>query len=67
MSDLQGKLLKLGTGFRLVLSFNLLLQVSCWDETGDVNRFSHSQLVSEQGTSACMWDLLRCLTCRGSC
>ena len=49
MSDLQGKLLKLGKGFRLVLSFNLLLQVSCWDETGDVNRFSHSQLVSEQG------------------
>ena len=67
MSDLQGKLLKLGKGFRLVLSFNLLLQVSCWDETGDVNRFSHSQLVSEQGPSACMWDLLGCLTCRGNC
>ena len=31
------------------------------DETGDVNRFSHSQLVSEQGCNACMMDLLRCL------
>ena len=50
MSDLQGKLLKVGTGFRLVLSFNLLLQMSCWDETGDVNRFSHSQFVLAFGT-----------------
>ena len=40
----------------------------CWswlqDETGDVNRFSHSQLVSEQGCNACMMDLLRCLILR---
>ena len=34
------------------------------DETGDVNRFSHSQLVSEQGCNACMMDLLRCLILR---
>ena len=40
----------------------------CWswlqDETGDVNRFSHSQWVSEQGCNACMMDLLRCLILR---
>ena len=34
------------------------------DETGDVNRFSHSQWVSEQGCNACMMDLLRCLILR---
>ena len=30
----------------------LALEKACWqDETGDVNRFSHSQLVSEQGNA----------------
>ena len=44
----------------------VLLGGVCWlqDETGDVNRFSHSQWVSEQGCNACMMDLLRCLILR---